>query len=318
VTYRVGIVGCGRVATRFHAPAFAAQPDCQIVACTSRTFEHAQSLANAFSAAAYPDLPTLLDESDPDVLCIATADNAHLEPLQLALERGKHVFVEKPLHAHAGQEWVTWQDYEAAAVVMRHWDRAKSMVGINFNYRTMPHYRQLRADCESGALGSLALVDAVAHLNCWSHTIDLLRWWCGDISEVFAYWDGGQLHRAVSLRFTSGAIGTLVGARYDFRDDLVRVEIHGSTARGLVSGLNGSYARMTEDQTAPDTVWPRKDFGNDNFAPSFRLSVDAFCAALRQGSRPLADGDDALAELAVEAAIERSARTHAPVRVPWP
>jgi predicted dehydrogenase len=71
-----------------------------------------------------------------------------------------------------------------------------------------------------------------------------------------------------------------------------------------------------EDQAAPDSVWPRKDFGNDNFGPSFRASVDAFCAALREGGRPLVDGDDALAELAIEAAIHRSSETGVPVRVP--
>jgi predicted dehydrogenase len=199
---------------------------------------------------------------------------------------------------------------------MRHWDRARSVVGINFNYRTMPHFRQLRADCTSGDLGDIALVDAAAHLNCWSHTIDLLRWWCGDVVEVFAFWDSQSPRRAVTLRFGSGAVGTLVGAPYDFRDDLVRVEVFGSRARGLVTGLNGSYVRLSEDQSAPDVSWPRKDFGNDNFGPSFRASVDAFCAALRDGGRPLADGDDALSELAIEAAIQRSAETHTPVRVP--
>ena len=316
MSFRVGVVGCGRMATRFHAPAFAAQPDCQVVACTSRTLEHAHTLARAYDAQVYDDVATMLDRAQPDVVVIATSDNAHLEPLGLALERGKHVFVEKPLHAERGQESVTWSDYEAAATVMRGWDRTRSIVGINFNYRTMPHFQQLRADCASAELGTITLVDAAAHLNCWSHTIDLLRWWCGDVAEVFAYWDGTQPQRAVSLRFSSGAYGTLVGARYDFRDDLVRVEVHGTRARGLVNGLNGSYVRQPEDQAAPDTLWPRKDFGNDNFAPSFRASVDAFCAALRASGRPLADGDDALAELAIEAAIHRSAETGAPVQVP--
>jgi len=278
--------------------------------------DHAESLARAYGATAHRDVPRMLEAADPDAVVITTADNAHLEPLALVLERAKHVFVEKPLHAAGGQEWVTWQDYETAAEVMRRWDHGRSIVGINFNYRTMPHFGQLRADCAAGELGSIKLVDAAAHLNCWSHTLDLLRWWCGDVTEVFAYWDRPEPRRAVALRFASGAVGTVVGAPFDFRDDLVRVEIHGSRARGLVSGLNGAYSRQAEDQAAPDSAWPRKDFGNDNFGPSFRASVDAFCGALREGGRPLADGDDALAELAIEAAIHRSSETGVPVRVP--
>jgi myo-inositol 2-dehydrogenase/D-chiro-inositol 1-dehydrogenase len=319
-TFRVAIVGSGRMAARFHAPSFAAQPDCRIVACASRTPEHAESLARAYGGDAYHDVAEMIDKAAPDVVVIATADNAHLAPLGLALDAKKHVFVEKPLHAADSQERVTWADYESAVAVMRRWDRGRSIVGINFNYRTMPHYSQLRMDCASGELGTIGLVDGAAHLNCWSHTIDLLRWWCGDVSEVFAHWGSGEsdLQRGVALRFVNGAIGTLVGARYDFRDELVRVEVYGTQARGLVRGLNGSYIRQPEDQTAPDTVWPRKDFGNDLFGPSFRASVDAFCTALRTGGRPLADGDDALAELAIEAAIHRSSVTNAPVRVPFP
>jgi len=315
VTFRVGLIGCGRVATRFHAPAFAAQPDVEIVACASRTLEHARGLASTYGAQAFEGVEAMLAGVDPDVVVITTSDNAHLEPLRLALERGKHVFVEKPLHARRGQEWVTWADYDAAAAVLARWQRDRSTFGINFNYRTMPHFRQLHDDCASFELGDIMLIDAAAHLNCWSHTIDLLRWWCGEVAEVFAYWDRRNPRRAITFRFLNGAVGTLVGAPYDFRDDLVRIEVHGTRARGLVSGLNGSYVRQLEDQTAPDIVYPRKDFGHDYYGPSFRASVDAFCAALRNNSRPLADGDDALAELAIEAAIDRSAETGAPVRV---
>lgn len=319
MTYRIGIVGCGRMGSRFHAPAFAAQPDCRIVACTSRTREKAEALARAHGAEVYDEVGAMLEGARPDVVVITTSEGAHLEPLAAALAAGVHVFVEKPLHASAGQEWVTWDDYEAASAVLRRWDRARSLVGVNFNYRTMPHFRRLKADIAAGEIGTVALVDAAAHLNCWSHTIDLLRWWCGEVAEVFAHWRGAgtELHRAVSLRFADGSVGTLVGASFDFRDELVRVEVHGSKARGLVAGLNGSYVRQPEDQSAADTVWPRKDFGNDLFAPSFRASIDAYCEALRSARQPPVDGDDALAELAIEAAIHRSASSGAAVAVPF-
>lgn len=318
-TFRVGIVGAGRMATRLHAPAFASRSDCSIVACTSRTREKAEAIARTHGAEVYDDVGALLRGASPDILVIATSDSAHLEPLAAALAAGVHVFIEKPLHAAGGQEWVTWDDYAAAAAVMQGWDRGRSSIGVNFNYRTMPHYRRLKDDVVAGELGEVRLVEAVAHLNCWSHTIDLLRWWCGEVSGVSAYWDVAvrEPRRAVALRFASGAVGTLVGAPFDFRDDLVRVEVHGVRARGLVAGLNGSYERRAEDQSAPDVTWPRKDFMNDNFAPSFRASIDAFVDALREGRRPPVDGDDALAEIAIEAAIHRSATTGAMVAVPF-
>jgi hypothetical protein len=51
-----------------------------------------------------------------------------------------------------------------------------------------------------------------------------VRWWCGDVAEVFAYWDRKNPRRAITMRIVNGAAGTLVGAPYDFRDDLVRTK----------------------------------------------------------------------------------------------
>ncbi|MHB8619761.1 MAG: Gfo/Idh/MocA family oxidoreductase, partial [Chloroflexota bacterium] len=143
-------------------------------------------------------------------------------------------------------------------------------------------------------------------------------WWCGEVVELSAHWDiaSGRPERAVALRFASGCVGTLSGAPHNFRDDLLRVELYGTVARGLVAGLNGSYTRRSEEPGQPDVAWPRRDFGNDLFGPSFRDSVDAYCAALRAGRQPSASGDDALAELAIEAAIHRSASNGRSTEVP--
>jgi predicted dehydrogenase len=319
MTYRVAIVGCGRMGTRFHAPGFAAQPDCQIVACVGRTVHKAEALAATYGATAYPDLITMLDDARPDIVVIATPDTAHLEALEHSLARGLHVFVEKPLHAAAGQERVTWDDFVAAERALRGWDRSKSLVGMNFNYRVMPHVCQLKTDLDSGALGPIRLVDALAHLKCWSHTLDLLRWLVGDIVEVFAHagQDAAPLDRVVVLRFANGATGSLVGAAFNFRDDLIRLDLFGAEARGTIEGLNGSYHRRPERPGAPEVVWPRRDFLNDNFGPSFKGTIDAYCEAVRAGRQPPVDGDDGLAELAVEAAIARSAQTNAAVVVPY-
>jgi predicted dehydrogenase len=305
--------------TRFHAPGFAAQPDCEIVACVGRTIDKAQLLAATYGATAYPDLDAMLDDARPDIVVIATPDTAHLEALEHSLARGLHVFVEKPLHAAAGQERVTWDDFVAAEHALRGWDRAKSLVGMNFNYRVMPHLVQLHADVDSGVLGPIRLVDALAHLNCWSHTLDLLRWLVGDIVEVFAHaaQDGDVRDRVVALRFANGATGSLVGAAFNFRDTLMRLDLFGSQARGTIEGLNGSYRRRPERPGEPEVVWPRRDFLNDHFGPSFKATIDTYCEAVRAGRQPPVDGDDGLAELAVEAAISRSAQTNAPVVVPY-
>lgn len=315
--FRVGVVGCSRVAERFHAPGFDAQPDCEIVAFVSRSRERAAQLASVYGAAAYGDVDEMLDRSEVDLVVVTTAESRHLQPLTAALQAGKHAFVEKPLHAAHDQQHVTWDDFEAAAAALGTWNRSFPQVGLNFNYRTMPHARRLQSDLSDGLLGSVRLVEAAVHLACWSHTIDLIRWSCGEIVEVFASWSSDEgPERAVAFRLADGATGALVGSVYNFQDDLLRLQVHGSLARGLVEGLNGSYRRRSEQSGEPDAAWPRRDFGNDLYGQSFRSSIDAFCEALRRGTPPPVSAEDGLAELAVEAAIQRSGHTGQPCRVP--
>jgi predicted dehydrogenase len=315
--FRVGVVGCSRVAERFHAPAFDAQPDCEVVAFVSQSQERAAQLAGVYGAAAYGDVDEMLDRSGVDLVVVTTTESRHLQPLTAALRAGKHVFIEKPLHAAQDQQHVTWDDFDAATAALGTWNRSLSQVGVNFNYRTLPHAKLLQSDLSEGRLGSVRLVEATVHLACWSHTIDLIRWSCGEIVEVFASWTGGDgPERAVALRLADGATGTLAGSVYNFQDDLLRLQVHGSLGRGLVEGLNGSYRRRSEQAGEPDVAWPRRDFGNDLYGQSFRSSIDAFCEALRRGAPPPVTADDGLAELAVEAAIQRSGRTGQPCRVP--
>src|SRR5215467_13149892 len=44
-----------------HCPAVRRAANCQIVACTSRTLDHAESLARAYGATAYRDVPRMLE-----------------------------------------------------------------------------------------------------------------------------------------------------------------------------------------------------------------------------------------------------------------
>jgi virulence factor len=100
--FRVGIVGCGDVARRFHAPAFAAQPDVAIVGCTSRSTASADRLAASYGATSHPTVAALISAEQPNLLVITTHESGRIEPLELGLEAGCDLFVEKPLFASGG------------------------------------------------------------------------------------------------------------------------------------------------------------------------------------------------------------------------
>lgn len=98
IRVRVGVVGCGMIAQLVHLPYLAALSDrFDVVAVCDRSFELARSVAERFRVpAAYADLEDMLAKT-PDLEAVVVLTLDHVQPVLAALERGKHVFTEKPL-----------------------------------------------------------------------------------------------------------------------------------------------------------------------------------------------------------------------------
>jgi D-galactose 1-dehydrogenase len=94
---RIGIVGVGKIARDQHLPCIAANPAFALVAGASR---HAQlpGIAN------FRTLEQMLDGvPELDAIAICTPPQLHFDAAKLALERGKHVLIEKPPCASLAQ-----------------------------------------------------------------------------------------------------------------------------------------------------------------------------------------------------------------------
>ena len=87
---RIGIVGVGKIAREQHIPAISACADFELAACANCS-EPVEGIPN------FPSLKAMLD-SHPDLgaIAVCTPPQAHYEAALLALQRGKHVFLEKP------------------------------------------------------------------------------------------------------------------------------------------------------------------------------------------------------------------------------
>ncbi|MGE5711890.1 MAG: Gfo/Idh/MocA family protein, partial [Nitrospira sp.] len=93
---RVAIVGCGKIADA-HAFQIQRMAGCEIVAVCDTEPLMARQLAERFQVGRYfTDLTELLNEAGPDVVHITTPPESHFKLAVLCLERGCHVYVEKP------------------------------------------------------------------------------------------------------------------------------------------------------------------------------------------------------------------------------
>jgi predicted dehydrogenase len=103
----VGIIGAGGFAT-FLADAVASLPEVVLRAVSDVRPEAARRLADAHDARVGGSWADLVDQSDVDIVVVATTPDSHAALAGAALEAGKHVFCEKPLALH---------DAEARALV---------------------------------------------------------------------------------------------------------------------------------------------------------------------------------------------------------
>ena len=100
---KVGIVGCGKIADA-HASQILRIDGCEIVAVCDREPLMAHQLYERFPVGAhFSDLTEFLDIGQPDVVHITTPPATHFEIAKLCLERGRHVYIEKPITVRASE-----------------------------------------------------------------------------------------------------------------------------------------------------------------------------------------------------------------------
>lgn len=78
-----------------------------------------------------------------DAVFICTPDNMHYEPAMLALRRGYHIFLEKPI----AQSWQECLDIAALARKMG------KVVGVGHVLRYHPYFKKMKEVLEEGCLG---------------------------------------------------------------------------------------------------------------------------------------------------------------------
>lgn len=318
---KVAILGCGGVARHHHAPAFAKVEGVEIVAACDLVEERAKALAGDYNVPYYLSAEEMLRSEEIDVVDVVTNEVHRPAPLIQCLEAGKHVYCEKPLAGAKGQYNIDEGDLIRGKEIMDVWRKRKDSgqrFGINFNYRTAPHAKAMKEAIDAGEFGQPIMINVFAHLACWSHVIDLMRWFNGDVEELSAYMSPEERDRdrSATLKFVNGSIGTLVGScKLNWGQPLLRIEYVGTKARGTIEDLTGEFRLRVGDQPkkvawSPPDGDPRSDFSN-----TFTRSVMNYAIAVRDGKEPPVTGTDAFRELEIDAGIPMSAERNAPVKI---
>jgi len=292
---RVAIVGAG-LWGRQHARVFSARPDVDVVAVVGRNRGRAEARAAELGTRAYTDIDEMLDREHPDLVSVCLPNEEHFATTLQLVRAGVALLVEKPLVFDLAEADALLGEAEARGLFF----------AINFNHRYAKPVQLAASALSHGELGPLTFATwrfggergPGSHpyrnlIETQCHGFDMLEYLCGPIESVMGQTtdDVGQGHSAiaVALRFTSGAVGTMVGS-YDSSYAYPRahaMELNGAAGRILV---DDTVLRYTQSRVGSETstVWQAgyfNDFDRE-FHRTFDQHVDALLAAFRAGREP--------------------------------
>lgn len=321
---RVAVVGTGDWWGRQHAELFAGRPDTTLVAVVGRDRDRTAARAAAYGATAYVDLDEMLDRERPGLVSVCLPNEAHFEPTLRLIRSEVPLLLEKPLVFSVAQADQLLAEAAAHGV----------FAGINFNHRYAKPVRLAAEAVGRGDLGRLTFAtwrfggeSGTSHhphanlIETQCHGLDMLEHLCGPIESVMAEATnpGGAAWStlSVALRFSAGAVGSLVGS-YDSSyayEDTHRLELNGTGGRILVQDTVRRYTfQRAGDETAQ--VWQAGYFNDTDrsFHATFDRHVDDLLAALRDGGRPPVPLDAGRRALVLAEAVIRSFESGTRVR----
>lgn len=342
-----GIIGAGMI-SRFHAKAINEVKGARLVACADSSFAKAEALAKEFGCTPYDSVEAMVADPNVHAVTIATPSGAHMEPAVIAAKAGKHVIVEKPLEITLKRCDKIIDACEKASVKLaaifpsRFHDSAKLMKGAvdaeRFGritlgdayvkwFRTQQYY-------DSGAWrGTWALDGGGALMNQAVHTVDLLSWLMGPVTEVQAF-TATLAHDRIevedvataTLRFASGALGVIEATTAAFPGYLKRIELHGSDGSAVLEEEDikaWDFAKkLRSDAAVHRQMASSKSTGGGAADPAaighhgHTLQIQDFVDAIRKDRAPAVDGPEGRKSIEIILAIYQSAKTGKKVTLP--
>ena len=157
---------------------------------------------------------------DPDSVFILTNEHYRLGVASELLKHSpKRLVFEKPLVAAKGQVHVTEDDFYNAKKLLDQATECECETAMTFNYRFFDQTLLAKKLVLERNFGKIINFTALVHYACWSHCIDLIHYFAGQVSEVVAlYGDKVRIGQDVeskdvtaSFRLKNGGTGTMVG-----------------------------------------------------------------------------------------------------------
>jgi UDP-N-acetylglucosamine 3-dehydrogenase len=233
---KVGVIGCGSIASRRHLIEYAANQDVEIAAVCDIVASRAEEMAVIYGAKAFTDYKDVLLLEEIDAISVCLPNHLHAPVSIAALNAGKHVLCEKPMATSV----------EEADDMIQAANRNQKTLMIAHNQRFVSSHQKAKQLIDSGEIGKIysfrttfghpgpegwsidgrsswffdkekAIIGALGDLGV--HKSDLIRYLLGEVAEVGAFVETSAKKNtdvddnAVAIvKMESGVIGTLTAS----------------------------------------------------------------------------------------------------------
>jgi len=329
---KVGIIGAGRIG-KLHAEhlkfAIKNSEPVAIADIIKGTAEETAKQLNIPTATI--DYRKILDDRAIAAVVICTSTDTHSQLIQEAAAAGKHIFCEKPIDLTLEKIHQALQAVEQAGVKLQ----------VGFNRRFDPNFRGVKELIAAGKIGQPHLLRITSRdpapppieyirssggifLDMTIHDFDMARYLIGsEVEEIYAvgnvfidshFRDADDVDTALTtLKFESGAIGTIDNSRKAVYGYDQRVEVFGSL--GMVQAANKTPDNLTI-MTA-ESVHSAKPlyFFLERYKESFIAEMQAFIDAIINDTEPPVTGKDGLMPVIIALAAKKSLAKNRPVKL---
>ena len=224
----IAMVGTGMWAPRLAEAA--SRAGLRLVTCFSRDEARRSEFAERFGCEAAPSFEAAVGHPEVEGVLLVTPNDVHEEQSVACAERGRHVFVEKPIA----------DSLDAAERMRRVCVDAGVTLMVGHAFRRLGAVRRVKELIDDGALGRVVLAEANMSLpgsfkpEAWRarrdrnrggpimqlgvHHVDTLAYWLGPVSRASGRF--AHVHTqaeiddvgVVTLEFESGALATVTGS----------------------------------------------------------------------------------------------------------
>jgi predicted dehydrogenase len=326
---RIGFIGVGGIA-KFHLDDLAKMDDVEIAAFTDIVRERAEASAREFGGQVFDAPEQMCADAGLHAVYILLPPFAHGRAERAALAARIPFFVEKPLGLDLGvpREIAAEVEHVGLMTCVGYMNRYRASVNAARHVLTNDPPSLAHGGWVSGS--PKPSTDGIAHwwiqkdksggqfLEQVTHSVDMLRYLCGEADEVFAYAARGfnkgspgytiEDASVVNIKLRSGGVANLMACTASNADGGIWLDLFAGQSACRFTGWEHSVTIKQADQE------PRHIQGEPDI---FAIEDRAFLTAIRTGDRSYIRSDypDALKTLAISVAANESMATGKPVAI---